>query len=92
MANDTETSRHPLEQIRDWFAESTDVTIPVTELYDQGPNRLGMSEVEFRQWVAEGVGNRWLRFTDLTGALRLDPDVELSQPLPGTPPKHYGGY
>jgi hypothetical protein len=91
MANSQPVS-HPLEQLSSWFGEKDNLTIAVTELYDDGPDRLGLSETEFRQWVAEGVVTRILRFTDLTGALRRDPEVALPEPLPLTPPVHYGGY
>jgi hypothetical protein len=90
MADGERAALHPLEQISSWLADHDEATIGVAELYEQGPDRLGITETELREWIAEGVGMQVFRITGLTGTLTLDETVELPRPLPQSPTVGYG--
>lgn len=92
MAYDALEVAHPLEQITAWMADKPEETIEVGELYNDGPDRLGISEKEFREWINEGFRYPPLfKFTQLTGALTLT-GAELPRSLPQSPSEPLGGY
>ena len=92
MAHDASEAAHPLVQITSWMAEKDDATIGVQELYGEGPDRLGISELEFREWINEGFRHPPVfKFTQFTGALTLT-GAELPRPLPLSPTENRGGY
>lgn len=67
-------SRGQLEAVLGWIQAKDDAEITVQELYREGPARLGMSELELRQSVNEGIRQRRLAIGGLTSVIRVRRD------------------
>lgn len=88
-AMDEESVLHPLERITGWVSGRDEAEIPVTEFFGQGPDLMDMTEVEFREWVNEGVALRMLTLGGLTSVMKVRPETLVNYPLPQLPRQQF---
>ena len=69
-----------LEKLIAWIDEKEGDQVGVAELYGDGPAQVGLTEMELRECVIDGVNRRVLAIGGLTGVIQLKRAEHVAKP------------
>lgn len=71
----TSTEASPLEEVVEWISGMEGAQISILTLFREGPEHMGVSEVDLRELVIAGIEQRRLALAGLADVIRVRKDA-----------------